>query len=204
MKIAVQYGLAWPEIPDVYEVSFGGCQIGRLWLAHDGGKQGQPWEWLINLPMSLPDTTRGSATTLEAALDAFARQWGRLVAHVATDRLQRALDLAREVERKQHPAGQRDNEIWRGVAEHVVELTANDLADAAAAGADPARTTANVARLPEQAVTAAPPDPADAVAIEPAATAPVLPHSGVRYPYRHERPRHRSRTIDKHRHPERG
>lgn len=124
MKVALQFGLAWPDIPDLFEVRFSGCRIGRLWLAHAGGTPGRPWEWLLSLPMELPETTKGASATMEGALDALARQWGRLVAHTQAERLQRALELGLAVERKEQSASA---DVRSALFEHTIELTAADL-----------------------------------------------------------------------------
>ena len=130
MKIALKLGLAWPDIRDLYDVAFNGARIGRVWLARDRSPAQQPWEWLISLPMALPDSTKGAAHTLNDALNAFAAAWAQVLSTTQPARLQRALDLAEAVEQKEQlidpSAARRAREF---VMEHVLELSALDLAD---------------------------------------------------------------------------
>src|SRR5262245_25941505 len=100
MKIALKLGLAWPDIKDLYDVSFDGIRIGRVWFACDRSPPQQPWEWLVSLPMALPDSTKGAAATLNDALNAFAAAWAQLLSSTQPARLRRALDLAQAVEQK--------------------------------------------------------------------------------------------------------
>jgi hypothetical protein len=104
MKIALKLGLAWPDIKDLYDVSFNGIRIGRVWFARDRSPAQQPWEWLVSLPMALPDSTKGTAGTLNDALNAFAAAWAQLLSTTQPARLQRALDLAQVVDHKDQPA----------------------------------------------------------------------------------------------------
>jgi hypothetical protein len=104
MKIALKLGLAWPDIKDLYDVSFDGTRIGRVWFACDRSPAQQPWEWLVSLPMALPDSTKGAAATLNDALNAFATAWAQVLSTTQPARLQRALELAQVVDQKDQSA----------------------------------------------------------------------------------------------------
>src|SRR5438477_11237700 len=98
MKIALNLGLAWPDVKDVYDVGFDGCCIGRVWLARDRAGSDSPWEWLVSIPMTLPDSTKGRAKSLNDALGAFATAWSQVISATPAPRLERALALSRAVD----------------------------------------------------------------------------------------------------------
>jgi len=86
---------AWPDVNDVFDIGFENCTIGRIWLARDSASVETQWEWLISVPMALPEATKGQAQSLDAAFNAFAVAWVQVVVTTPTARLERALNLSR-------------------------------------------------------------------------------------------------------------
>jgi hypothetical protein len=171
MKIALKLGLAWPDIKDLYDVSFDGTRIGRVWFACDRSPAQQPWEWLVSLPMALPDSTKGAAATLNDALNAFAAAWAQVLSTTQPARLQRALELAQAVEQKDQPATSA-RASQHSSLEHTLDLAAlgaDVVRDAKAAQqperSGPAASTTAAGTAPQTpAMTAAPPDATQAAA----------------------------------------
>lgn len=86
---------AWPEVSDIFNVGFDGCAIGRVWRARDRSDAEQPWEWMISIPMALPDSSKGIAESLDTAVRAIAMAWGHIITTTAPARLESALALLR-------------------------------------------------------------------------------------------------------------
>jgi len=86
---------AWPDVSDIFNVGFDGCCIGRIWLAHDRTDTDMPWEWIISIPMALPDSSKGKSNSFQAAARALAMAWGQILSATAPARLQSALALLR-------------------------------------------------------------------------------------------------------------
>jgi hypothetical protein len=104
MKLSLDLSLAFPEIAEFYNVGFCGCPVGRVWLARDRAQTAQSWDWLISLPMTLPESSKGAAASLGDAMGALAAELARLIAATPVGRLQRAFDFAVDLERRTGPS----------------------------------------------------------------------------------------------------
>lgn len=93
--ITLSAGPTWPGVENDYVLRYEGHAIGRIRLAETG------WEWLISIPMELPDWARGNAESLDACRRAFASAWGRLLVETSPERLERAWELDRAFEKRQ-------------------------------------------------------------------------------------------------------
>lgn len=128
MKLALNISPAFREIKEFYNVEFHGCSIGRVWLAADRSPTDQPWDWLISLPMTLPESSKGVASSLNDAMSALASAFAEIVKTTPAARLQRAFDFAAELERKSLPSNvtpdaTKDRSIATVLAELQSELT---------------------------------------------------------------------------------
>jgi hypothetical protein len=99
MKLSLTLGLAFAEVKDFYNVALHGCLIGRIWMARDRDPTRQSWDWLISLPMTLPESSKGTASSLDDAMSALRNELGRIIASTPGPRLQRAFDFALDLER---------------------------------------------------------------------------------------------------------
>ncbi len=86
---------AWSDVSDIFNVGFNGCCIGRLWLARDRSEAEKPWEWMISIPMALPDSSKGIAESFDTAVRAIAMAWGHIIVTTPPSRLESALALLR-------------------------------------------------------------------------------------------------------------
>jgi hypothetical protein len=86
---------AWSDVSDIFNVGFNGCCIGRLWLARDRSEAEKPWEWMISIPMALPDSSKGIAESFDTAVRAIAMAWGQIIVTTPPSRLESALALLR-------------------------------------------------------------------------------------------------------------
>jgi hypothetical protein len=100
MQLSLSVKLSFPEIKDFFDVSYRDCPIGRVWLAREIPASDRPWEWLLSLPMDLPDSTKGRARTMNDAMGALAAEFGRLLTRTEPARLQRAFEFALALELK--------------------------------------------------------------------------------------------------------
>lgn len=94
MKLVLNVGLSWPEVDHVYSVGYHGQLVGKVWFAIDKRGDATPWEWLLSLPMALPDDSRGIARSRADALHALARSLHTLITHTSPDRFERTLAFA--------------------------------------------------------------------------------------------------------------
>lgn len=94
MKIRLTIGRAWPEVEHVFAVGYRGLAVGRIWLATDRPGHREPWEWLLCLPLALPDDSRGMSASRDDALQAVAACLSQLISRTPHERLERAFTLA--------------------------------------------------------------------------------------------------------------
>jgi hypothetical protein len=86
----------WPGVADDYILRFEEHSIGRMRLAEDG------WEWHLNVPMEMPVWAKGTTNNFEECRNAFAAAWGRFLKETSPERLERAWELERAFEARQH------------------------------------------------------------------------------------------------------
>lgn len=94
--ITLSAGLTWPGVKNDFVLRHDGLAIGRIRLDE------ATWAWQITVPMTMPVWTSGIADSLEEAKRAFAAAWGRLLSETSAERLERAWDLVRAVDARQH------------------------------------------------------------------------------------------------------
>ena len=86
------------KLKDDYSVIHEGRSVGRIRLAEERASQGEVWEWHVNPPLPIPPWCNGSATSFEAAKDAFRAAWERFYAGLTPEdiaRWHRTEDLAK-------------------------------------------------------------------------------------------------------------
>jgi hypothetical protein len=98
MKLVLNVSLAWLDVADVYVVGFRGLTVGKVWCAADRRSAAMPWEWLLCLPMTLPDDSKGVARSKNEALQRVADSLHELILWTPPDRLDRAFLLAAAAE----------------------------------------------------------------------------------------------------------
>src|SRR3954447_21182919 len=95
-RIVIDARLRWPDVQDDYGVQFEGHSIGRVRF------EGSGWLWSITIPMALPEWAEGIALTREDGFKALATAWGRLLSQTRPARLQRAWEVEKGFEARQH------------------------------------------------------------------------------------------------------
>jgi hypothetical protein len=94
--ITLSAGLTWPNVKNDFILRHDGLAIGRIRLDE------YTWRWQVTVPMTMPLWTSGTADSLEESKRAFAAAWGRLLSETSAERLERAWELVRAVEARQH------------------------------------------------------------------------------------------------------
>ena len=87
---------SWPGAKNDYALRYEQNSVGRIRLAETG------WEWQITVPMAMPPWAQGVSASLDDARKAFGLAWGRFVKETSPERLERAWELARAAEARQH------------------------------------------------------------------------------------------------------
>ena len=95
-KITIDASLRWPDVRDDYVLQFEGHSIGRVRLDRTN------WIWSITIPMALPDWVEGTAASRDEAFKTLAAAWGKLLTQTDPERLQRAWELEKAFEARQH------------------------------------------------------------------------------------------------------
>lgn len=97
-KLTLNAHLKWPDVPDDYVVKYEGHVIGRIWREDQIRRSVGSWNWMIVVPMGLPDWTRGASDARDDGMKALAAAWQRLLGNISPERLERAWELERAAE----------------------------------------------------------------------------------------------------------